>query len=92
MYVVMAIDVEPKRTVRKLVGEKIASGECLHCTEHAERLGLCGSHYHQYRMTLLQKPANEREVWKAQQIRDGKVLKSRQGQRLGLDNPFDDED
>lgn len=87
MYMVMAIDVEPKRTVRKQVEERAASGLCLHCDREAERLGLCGTHYHQYRMSLLQKPASEREVWKARQIRDGKVLKTRQGQRL-YPNPF----
>lgn len=92
MYMVMAIDVEPKRTVRKHVEERAASGLCLHCEKAAERLGLCNSHYHQFRMALLQKPMADREIWKAQQIRDGKVLRTRQGQRLDMDNPFDDEE
>lgn len=89
---VMALDMQPKRTIRKQVEERAATGLCLHCDEEAERLGLCNSHYHQFRMAYLEQDRANREIWKAQQIREGKVLRSRQGQRLDLENPFESEE
>ena len=91
-FMVMALDTRPKRTIRKQVEERAATGLCLHCDGKATRLGLCNHHYHQFRMTLLQKQEAERELWKARQVREGKVLRTRQGQRTDIANPFEDEE
>jgi Fe-S cluster assembly ATPase SufC len=90
-FTIMAIDVSPKRTIRKQVEERAATGLCLHCDKPAARLGLCNSHYHQFRMTLLQKAEADRELWKGRQIREGKVLPSGYVRQLDIDNPFEDE-
>ena len=89
---VMAIDMAPKRTIRKQVEERAATGLCLHCERQATRLGLCNSHYHQYRMTLLRQDGADRELWKGKQIRDGKVLPSGFVRQIDVDNPFTDEE
>lgn len=88
---VMAIDTKPRLGIRKRVKQRVATGLCLHCDAEATRLGLCNRHYAQFRIERLKRPEAERALWEARQVRAGKVLRTRQGQRVDLKNPFNDE-
>jgi hypothetical protein len=87
---VVVMDVRLKQGVRAIVAAKVAAGQCLCCEEPSagDRLGLCSKHYQRFRTALLEKPIGERETFRAQLIRDGKLLPSRQGQRTDIVNEF----
>lgn len=84
----MAIDVKPKLGIRTRVKERLESALCLHCDDEAERLGCCTLHYQRFRTEMNKLPLSERELFKARQIREGKIAPSRQGQRVDLKNEF----
>jgi len=84
----MAIDVKPKLGIRTKVKERHESGQCLHCDQEAVRLGCCQLHYQRFRSEMNKLPLSERELFKARQIREGKIAPSRQGQRIDLKNEF----
>lgn len=81
---VMVMATEPKRTVRDEVYRRVDEGVCLQCDKPAlpGKRGLCGRHYWKWygsRGGLTDQQKAEKD---AKLIRDGKLLKSRQGQRL----------
>lgn len=85
---VVVMETKPKASVRKRVEERLAAGLCLHCDDEATRLGCCVRHYHQFRTAWLKVGPDERAVFRAQQIREGNIAESRQGQRTDIKNPF----
>jgi hypothetical protein len=86
---VMILDTKPKLGKRRQVQERAASGKCLLCDCEAKRLGLCTTHYGRFRTALTKLPENDREPFKARLRREGKLLPSRQGQRLTQVNEFE---
>lgn len=84
------MDVRLKAGVKQHVEAKVAANECLCCNQPAESLGLCSAHYHRFYRKLNRKSEVERETFRAKQIREGRLLKSRQGQRLNLVDEFED--
>lgn len=89
MQIVIMMDATPKRTVKKVVEAKIAANECLVCDRPAARRGLCIQHYGDYRVALSHTRHDKRHELEARWIREGRLLPSRQGQRLGAPiSPF----
>lgn len=76
-----------KQKARQLDSE----GKCIVCeVQTSERTrGLCVTDYNRYLSALRQIPAERRESFELKLIERGKVLPSKQGQRLGIeDNVF----
>lgn len=77
------------KAVKEKVDRKVEAGECLCCTNPAgDRRGLCGPCYSDFRAAYFQQPLKDRRIWEEKQIRLGRVLRSRQGQRRGKRNIF----
>lgn len=81
---VMALDTKPRPGIRKRVQSRIEEGLCLQCDAEAERLGCCGHHYRKFHTEMNELPLNEREMFKAREIRAGRIAGSRQGERTDL--------
>lgn len=64
--------------------KKQKAGQCLHCTEKAEKLGCCQYHYNnRYYDKLKKMPLRLRRLFTAECIAEGVILESRQGQGGG---------
>lgn len=87
-YLVMIVDAKPKPSVRQLVDAKVEACKCLACEGTAAKRGLCILHYGRFRTALQETPRSDRHTFEARLIRDGKLLASRQGQRLDVRNIF----
>lgn len=85
---VMIVDVKPRPSVRQHVQECRDKNVCLLCGKPAEKRGLCLPEYGQYRVALMELPLVERPAFEARMIREGKLLPSRQGQRIDQPNTF----
>lgn len=85
---VFVMDVRPKPSTRKIVEERDERGVCLLCEKPAVRRGLCDCHYARFRMAKLDVAREKRAEFEAQQIREGRVLPSRQGQSRDFVNEF----
>lgn len=72
----------PKK-VQAEVDRRVARGQCLQCSEPAEKgkKGLCGPHYWKRYRTLGGLTEEQLKLKDEKDIADGKILKSRQGQR-----------
>lgn len=76
-------DLEALPKYRKYVRERDAAGLCLQCDSPADKSrGLCTHHHHRFRMDRLDTPRNKRKAFEDRMILTGKILPSRQGQRL----------
>lgn len=84
---VMVMEAKPKPGIRKQVEERHEQGVCLLCEKRAWKRGVCTTHYSRWRTARADVPNRERPAFDAQQIRDGKLLPDRQGQR-DVENEF----
>lgn len=78
---VMVMDVRPKPGLKRLVEERDERGVCLLCEKEAWKRGLCTTHYGRWRAARSELNKTQQVTFDAQQIRDGKLLPDRQGQR-----------
>jgi hypothetical protein len=87
---VMVMEARPKPGLIKLVIERDESGLCLLCDEPARKRGLCTCHYGRWRTARMEhsKRECERLAFDAKQIRDGKLLPDRQGQKKSCVNEY----
>lgn len=83
----MVMEAKPKPAIRKAIEERDDQGVCLLCDKEAWKRGLCTTHYGRWRTARAEIPARERLSFDAGQIRDGKLLPDRQGQK-GVINEF----
>jgi hypothetical protein len=83
---VMAVDVKPSMGKRKWVAERIEAGLCLQCDDESARgrLGCCKHHYNQFRNDMMKLPLAERELYRAREIRAGRIAASTPGKRTDL--------
>ncbi len=79
---------KPKRSVAAVVLERVKAGKCLHCDADEHELGLCRRHVYRFRLEMAKLPLDEREKFRAEMIRDGKVLAPYEGRKMREENPF----
>lgn len=86
----MVMEARPKPGLVKLVIERDESGLCLLCDEPARKRGLCTCHYGRWRTARSEVSGRECErlAFDAKQIRDGKLLPDRQGQKKSVVNEY----
>jgi hypothetical protein len=82
------VDAKPNASVRKVTLEKAEACQCLLCDAAAHKRGLCVVHYQRYRTARAELPIEQRPLFDAKLQRTGKLLASRQGQRLDIVNEF----
>jgi hypothetical protein len=85
---VIVMDVRPKPGLKRLVEERDEQGVCLLCAKEAWKRGLCTTHYGRWRAARGEQPKHKQAAFDAQQIRDGKLLPDRQGQKLDVVNEY----
>ncbi len=86
--VVVMADAKPRMEVRRVVERKASANECLLCKSKVFKRGLCTTHYGRYRIARTDVPVAERPLFDAKQIKAGRLLSSRQGQRMDIVNEF----
>lgn len=79
---------KPKRSVAAVVLERVKSCQCLICGEQAVELGLCKRHANRFRLEMAKLPLDQREQFRAEMVRDGKVLAPYEGRKMREENPF----
>lgn len=79
---------KPKRSVAAKVLERARACQCLICDAEAEELGLCLRHVRQFRGEMAKLPLDQREQFRAEMVRDGKVLAPHEARKLREENPF----
>jgi hypothetical protein len=81
-FTVIVMAKTPKK-IKAAVDRKVAKGECLVCDQPAEagKRGRCGPCYWKRYHTLGGLTDDQLKLKDERDIRDGKILKSRQGQR-----------
>ena len=75
---------------KKNIVAKTAECKCLLCEREADprRRGLCGFHYHQFDNEKRKQPERKQKAFDAEQVRAGRILESRQGNKPKSPNPF----
>jgi len=79
---------KPKKSVAAKVLERAKACQCLICGEEAKELGLCLRHVRQFRLEMAKLPLDQREQFRAEMIRDGKVLAPHEVRKMREENPF----
>jgi hypothetical protein len=89
-FLVMVVDATPSRAVQKRIDECIRLNVCLcGCGVSMWKRGLAQLCYGRFMAALAKVPtARKRQIKEAEAIRDGEILKSRQGQRTRSQNPY----
>lgn len=85
---IVVIDAKPRLGIRKKVLVRVKSNTCLCCEQKATRRGLCKTCYFRFRAAYLSFIKREQPNFEAKMIRAGKLLPTRQGQRIRSLNPF----
>lgn len=83
------MDARPRPAIRKQVEERDQLGLCLLCDSPAHKRGLCTKHEGRWRRARVKRPANQRLTFDAKQIREGRLLPSRQGIDPAIVNEFE---
>ena len=79
---------KPKRSIAAVVLERVKACKCLICGEPAVELGLCKRHANRFRLEMAKLPLDQREQFRAEMIRDGKVLAPHEVRKMREENPF----
>jgi hypothetical protein len=85
---VMILNTKPNLGIRKKVVARALSGICLCCDGVAKKRGLCELDYGRFKAAQADLPPSQRPHHEAKQIRLGKLLGSREIQKLRAVNPF----
>lgn len=82
-------EVTAKRTLTKVVNERVKSGECLICGKEATgNRGLCQADYLKFHRALMNVPMRERASWEQEQIYEGRILAAGVARKIKSPNPF----
>jgi len=71
---VMEIATTPKRSILRVVIERVKSGLCLLCDREACTRGLCNKHYVRFRTMVLRTHPDNRLEFEGDEIREGRIL------------------
>lgn len=79
---------KPKRSIAATVLQRVKTCKCLVCENDAVEIGLCKRHANRFRLEMAKLPLDQREQFRAEMVRDGKVLAPYEGRKMREENPF----
>lgn len=84
------LDMAKTAKAKKNIREKTSVCKCLICESQSNprRRGLCDLHYHQFDNAKRKLPKRKQEDFDRDQVRAGRILKSRRGNQAKSPNPF----
>lgn len=86
-FLAMSNEVTVKRTLAKVVEDRVRACKCLVCEAEAVRRGLCMNHY-QFFLRRQKARGKDAAEFEAACIREGKILASGRMREIKADDPF----